>query len=949
VGSDLKNASLLLEARGVKLDSLKTAAVAGVRKLFEDLNPTGRFNVSARLYVADGKADFGATLEFSGCSIQYREFPALVSDLCGTVEITSREIKLLNFKGETYGNPVSIEGAVTLGEKRPRIELDISAKGLVACEELLLALPESERKSINDFSPRGSADISAHVLKPAGTKKAQVDVRVEARGKVSICYREFPYRFENLSGALLVRPETIELKDITSVMGRQTVTATGRVVPSKPYPEVDIEITGRDVSIDGRLREALDESEQKTWDALQPGGTCNVNVKIAAPPGGKKASVKVDALFDGFANVTPQDFPLQISGVTGHLTVTPEKVVQLRKIRGQASGGDITLRDTDLQAGEKQAAQIDATFANVGLGRDVIEALSKAVGEDMGGLSAGGRLDGEIHLLQPEGAEDFIPTGIVNLSSGWAVHNLFPMKAEELDGVVEITPDRYCFRRLTGKVAGGRLEAWGEVRDLPDKKREVRLRIEAFDVLADEKMKEVLPKEVLATWKEFNPYGRADVAIWIDGITPPSESLKKTLKLRLLDVSGTYSEFPYPVSGVAGEVMINLDTQRVDIKELHTRRRGICLSGTVEPKGNRTTAELDIKLKSISLTKKLRDAMPGKLKTAWQDIKLAGVTSGRVRLHLDQLKGAEAAVDYDILLQPEDARIEAGFPFKNLRGKVTLRGHVTPAGKHTLEHGLIQLSEYTVNGLPVKWTSSPLKLTEESLKLDPITGRMANGTLSGELHVFFGEETDYAGRFELKEVSVQQAAEQLFGKEMPKTTGRATAWISFSGKGSDPSSLRGKGEIKLSKSNLWEVPFFSKVVKGLSFGAVPRVDFSESYAEFRIESDRLVFTEAYFHSPVMNLDKALEGTLRLDGEVDIVFKISLFSRLLSRFDPFGIIPKILSRVEGEVWAVGATGNAKDVKVEIAPLTYFRGKKAFTADDKDGAKKDKNKPFDQKDK
>jgi hypothetical protein len=283
-------------------------------------------------------------------------------------------------------------------------------------------------------------------------------------------------------------------------------------------------------------------------------------------------------------------------------------------------------------------------------------------------------------------------------------------------------------------------------------------------------------------------------------------------------------------------------------------------------------------------------------------------------------------MDYDIELRPADAGLEAGFPFRNFKGKVTLSGRVSPEGAHTLRHGLVQAQDFTINGLPVTWLSSPLVLTEDSVSLGPITGRMANGTVSGTFKAALGKGGEYSGAFELKDASVRQAAEELFGRKMGKTTGRANGWIRFQGKGSDRAFLKGKGEIALSQSNLWEVPFFSSLIKTLSMGAVPGVDFTDSFAHFHINADRLEFTKAYFHSPVMNLDCA-SGMLFLDGRLDFIFKISLFSSIM-KWDPTGLTHEILKRVEGEFNAVRVTGTAKKVELEMAPLGVLKLKRAL---------------------
>jgi hypothetical protein len=395
----------------------------------------------------------------------------------------------------------------------------------------------------------------------------------------------------------------------------------------------------------------------------------------------------------------------------------------------------------------------------------------------------------------------------------------------------------------------------------------------------------------------------------------PFEKLKKTLTLRPRDMSGKYVDFPYRISGVAGEVRIDIDSGNVQIKDLHTPGRGISLSGSVVNEGNRVVTDLEIDARSIKLDSALRDAMPEEIKSMWKDIELEGAASGKVHLHLEQVGDGDPDIKYSVLLRPEDARMVAGFPLEKLKGKVKIKGRISSDGEHILESGLLLLQNFTVNRLPVMWASSPVKLTDESLTLEPITGKMAGGTVSGTLKVLFDNDATYSGNFKLKEASVRQAAAELFGGEMEKTTGRANAWVRFQGKGSDDSSLLGKGELRLSKSNLWQVPFFSAVVKAISAGVIPGVDFSESFAHFRIKGDKLHFSKVYFTSSVVKLSG--RGTLDLGGNIDFIFKVNLvgsifFIKLLP------IVKDIVQQVEGQIFAIRATGTAKKATIIVAP-------------------------------
>ncbi len=917
---DMKSVNLRAHTDNVALSKLKALLPCSVQDVLDDLQLAGNVSLSAALRILEGKPDFEAAIKSLGCTASYKEFPLPLHDIVGTVRVTPGELKLVNFKGNTVGNPFTVTGTVKLGKPGPIVELGILAPGLEVSEKLLQSVPENEASIIRQFNPEGSADVNVHVLTSAEKTEPEITIRIDAKGAASISYFEFPYRLENLTGALFITPDRVEIRDVTSVMGDQIVVGSGYVLPSRDNVEVSVTIKGENVRIDEKLRGALTEDNREAWDEFKPSGTAGIDVRISSTAQEDKVDVAAQARLDGNACVTPVAFPLQISGITGMLRFSSEGPVQLIDIRGRTSGGRVEIADTSIPADEKSEASVDARFTGVSLGEEVIEALESATEEDLAGLQAGGTLSGNIRLQREEGFDEFALSGVVILQDGWMIHDEFPLKAEELSGKLLLKPDRYDLRFLKGKAAGGRLEAWGEIIQQKDGKDKIRIRVEGFELVANRKLEDALPEDIRATYREFEPYGSFDAAIWLDGSTPLNKGVRKILKLRLRDVAGKYVEFPYQVYGVAGEARVDIDKGKIDIEDLHTKNRGITLSGSILTDDIRTVSDLHIEARSLKLDKALRDAMPEEVLELWKDIELEGISSGTVKLHIDQLVDSEPAVKYDILLKPENASLYAGFPLTKVKGKVTLTGSITPAGDHKLKRGLVQFSNFEVNGLPVTWASSLLELTDESLTVAPITGRMANGTLLGKVKVAFDKDTTFSGIFSLKDASVKLAAQQLFGEKMEKTTGRANASITFKGKGSDESALTGEGKVELSKSNLWEVPFFSKLVKALSLGAVPSVDFTESQGKFKIKGNKLIFDEVYFHSSFLNLDGA--GKLYMNGNISFTFKITILSNWLSKIDPTGLSSWVLKIVEGQLNAVRATGTAKKVSIQLGPKKWL---------------------------
>ena len=94
-------------------------------------------------------------------------------------------------------------------------------------------------------------------------------------------HQAFPYPLEHGRGHIRLSPGRFELLDFSAQHAQASFTGRGSATSDDDvHYQADISITGRDVPLDKAAYNSLKPQQQQVWDALQPQGTCDVNLEI---------------------------------------------------------------------------------------------------------------------------------------------------------------------------------------------------------------------------------------------------------------------------------------------------------------------------------------------------------------------------------------------------------------------------------------------------------------------------------------------------------------------------------------------------------------------------------------------------------------------------------------------------------------------------------------------
>jgi len=238
-----------------------------------------------------------------------------------------------------------------------------------------------------------------------------------------------------------------------------------------------------------------------------------------------------------------------------------------------------------------------------------------------------------------------------------------------------------------------------------------RLKINANELVLDQRIVEVLPSEIRNSWDKFAPQGTidADVQLTFDGAkwTP-------NITVKCVDVSFAYYEFPYRVRGCIGTLDWKEDLLIVDLRALIGGRMAR-FEGRVMNPGPRFTGRVDVTLDGpITLNEELISAIKPSSQSVVRDFHPSGKVTFSGYIERQDLR--QGKPDRKLVVQLLDCAVKHErfpYPIDRIRGTLEMlngdweflnlegfndHGRITGYGKFRRDVDGRDFTELTFNG-----------------------------------------------------------------------------------------------------------------------------------------------------------------------------------------------------------------------------------------------------------
>jgi len=357
---------------------LHRALPENVRGIWETFRPTGSADatVHVRQTGPNEPMDTQVTVAFDGrAAAAWRGFPYRLEGLNGRVHVANREVTIDSLRARRGSMHCTIDGMLSgLGGARGRTDLTIEATNFPLDANLVGALPAGTREAAASLHATGRAERVTVRLRQSPGKAADLRVSAELRD-ASFCPDALPYRVDDVSGLLTIRPGRLVIEELAGRHGRSDVKVTGQLLVDGNSQGVDLRVRAAGVQFNRELLGVLPAGLKPIWRRLSPGGQADVDLSLRhnMPETQRKLDYTLVLQARGMA-VRYEGFPYTLRDMVGRAVATPDGVTLTNLIASHGKARLIV--DGGLSFGPAgESASLSIRGARVPIDKELLDAV----------------------------------------------------------------------------------------------------------------------------------------------------------------------------------------------------------------------------------------------------------------------------------------------------------------------------------------------------------------------------------------------------------------------------------------------------------------------------------------------------------------------------------------------------------------------------------------------
>jgi len=235
----------------------------------------------------------------------------------------------------------------------------------------------------------------------------------------------------------------------------------------------------------------------------------------------------------------------------------------------------------------------------------------------------------------------------------------FPYAIDHLAGEVDFTESMATLNQLLGKHGDVDMQIEGWTKGYGGQ-RQYQFQITSDRMVLDEDLYTALRPDQKRLWDSFQPAGCIAVDYRLTRSTPFDKRL--ALVVDLNDVTATYEKFPYPLTGLTGQ--LRLDHDSIAASDIRAHREGgqVRLDGKVTARGTeRPIYYIAIDANDIPLDTTLRAALPEQYRQLYGQVDINGVADVQARVFTSSDVNSPDPIQFlaDVALENTSLRMEA--------------------------------------------------------------------------------------------------------------------------------------------------------------------------------------------------------------------------------------------------------------------------------------------------
>lgn len=560
-----------------------------VREVYNRFRPVGTASLAFRIdrETAGGRPEVAGEVKILDGQFAFEKFPYPVRKATGRIRIDrdpvnhQEYLKIINLRGTgVEGGPNENAYLEVNGEMGPfasDIGVQVNVRGVGVSSEgpLIAAFPPKTRMALKLFDAEGKGEypkfkgsFSCDIERLRTNEsfwRIQTDVTLdEASGSLVA----FPYPMTGVKAVFTVFDDHIDLKSARYVKDDATLDIWGTIAwgekgrsgtakwldqPVVTGPEgkgaaepttkksdfsmsPDLKIRARNVPIDGNLLDALPALQKKWLARLGAQGRFDLDGTVRSRDAKASTGAKSEVDFDfdvqlRNASLWPMDGMAAVSGITGSLHLTPDKLT-LTDLKGMRGESEVKSHGSVAWATKPPQVAIIAEATNLKLDSSLYQMLPPAAKRGWDEVRPDGAVDARItftgHAEDESASSTQSTTQPDNLAVGYELvltprglkisPESAPYRLDNVTGELIVTPQRVEIRKVAGTHGDARVELAGT--GILGEKPVWDFQLIGQNVPVDDEFRAALPQSLAELMKTSNVAGKVDFDFTRLRITP---------------------------------------------------------------------------------------------------------------------------------------------------------------------------------------------------------------------------------------------------------------------------------------------------------------------------------------------------------------------------------------------------------------------------------------------
>lgn len=266
-------------------------------------------------------------VDLLGVKAIYQHFPYPLENLSGRLSFEGDEVVFSNIVSKVNERRITVNGRlITQSEDKPTYDISVNVHNLPLDSTLEEALPEKQKTLYTRCHPGGLANGWVKIMKQDTAPSSFVaDLSFE---QASLKTDYFPVSISDISAKAAFTPNLITIKEFSGRYNDGLISLTGQIQAAQQQGQslYDLAVKMEQMPLNDHLYGLMPETLKNTVADLKPDGKVNLTAQLSKdnPTGYPDYDIHLECL--GVSMIL-QDFCYQLEGITGNLTLDPNRIV----------------------------------------------------------------------------------------------------------------------------------------------------------------------------------------------------------------------------------------------------------------------------------------------------------------------------------------------------------------------------------------------------------------------------------------------------------------------------------------------------------------------------------------------------------------------------------------------------------------------------------------------